>query len=180
MRSTRIRTFAGSLITIPNGIVADSAVDNMGVRNYRRFVTRIGVTYDTPPDLLEVFVEGVRDLVKNHPTTRKDNMEIHFNEMADSSLQILVYAFFDVPTWTDELAGKQRLLLGIMRLAETLGISFAFPTQTLHIENFPEKKSLTPEHNETKAEASAKVDRFIQDWVSSYKPRDLGSKQEGS
>lgn len=180
MRSTRIRTFAGSLISIPNGQLADSAVDNMGVRKFRRFVTRVGVTYDTPPDLLEVFVEGIRQLVKNHPTTRKDFMEVHFNEMADSSLQILVYAFFDVPTWTDELAGKQRLLLGIMRLAEELGISFAFPTQTLHIENFPEKKSLTPDHKATKSEATAQVDEFVRNWVEGYKPRDLGSKQEGS
>lgn len=180
MRSTRIRTFAGSLITIPNGVVADSAIDNMGIRQYRRFVTRIGLTYDTPPDLIEVFVEGVRGLILNHPMTRKDAMEVHFNEMADSSLQILVYAFFDVPTWTDELAGKQRLLLGIMRLAETLGVSFAFPTQTLHIENFPEKQSLTPEHPTTKSEATFKVEDFIQKWAQSYKPRDLGSKQEGS
>lgn len=180
MRSTRIRTFAGSVVSIPNGQLADSSIDNMGLRKFRRFVTRIGVTYDTPPDLLEVFVNGIRKLVENHPTTRKDAMEIHFNEMADFSLQILVYTFFEVPTWTDELAGRQRLLLGIMRLAETLGISFAFPTQTLHIENFPDKGSLTPTYPDSKSEASAKVEDFIKAWTEGYEPRELGFKQEGS
>lgn len=180
VRSTRIRTFANSLIYIPNGNLADSAINNMGVRTYRRFTTRVGVTYDTPPDLLEIFVEGIRDLIKYHPTTRKDYFEVHFNEMGDSSLQILIYAFFEVPTWTDELAGKQRLLLGIMRLAEDLGISFAFPTQTLHIETFPEKKGLTPPHDDSHENYKAKMKSFIDKWKDNHRQRDLGKRQDGS
>ena len=180
VRSTRIRTFSGSLVSIPNGKLADGSIDNMGVRPFRRFVTKIGVTYDTPPDLIEVFVEGIRHLVRNHPTTRKDFFEVHFTEMGDFSLQIMVYLFFDVPTWTDELAGKQRLLLGIMSLAEELGISFAFPTQTFHVETFPEKKGLTPEHNHSKEEYERQMENFARRWKETYRPRDLGSKQEGA
>lgn len=180
VRSTRIRTFANSLVSIPNGALADGSIDNMGVRAYRRFVTRIGITYETPPDLIEVFVEGIRELVRNHPTTRKDFFEVHFNEMGDFSLQILVYLFFDVSTWTDELAGKQRLLLGIMRLAEELGIGFAFPTQTLHIDSFPEKKGLSLTHEESMEEYERRMKEFAKRWKETYKPRDLGSKQEGA
>lgn len=180
VRSTRVRTFAGSLVSIPNGALADGSIDNMGQRAYRRFVTRIGVTYETPPALIEVFVEGIRELVRNHPTTRKDAFEVHFNEMGDFSLQILVYLFFDVPTWTDELAGKQRLLLGIMRLAEELGIGFAFPTQTLHIDSFPEKEGLSLVHDQSKAEYEKIMRDFATRWKNTYKPRDLGSKQEGA
>lgn len=162
VRSTRIRTFANSLITIPNGNIASSPIDNMGVRVFRRMKTHIGVTYDTPPDLIEIFVEGIRELIKNHPTTRKDVFEVNFDAMGDSSLQILLYVFFAVPGWSEELAGRQSLLLSIMRLAETLGISFAFPTQTLHIENFPEKKSLTPVHPHSSEEYRAKMLAFLE------------------
>ncbi len=180
VRSTRIRTFANSLVSIPNGALADGSIDNMGMRIYRRFMTRIGVTYGTPPHLIEVFVEGIRELIRNHPTTRKDYFEVHFNEMGDFSLKILVYVFFEVETWTDELAGKQRLLLGIMNLAKELGIGFAFPTQTLHIENFPEKKGLSLSHEQTKAEYESLMKDFARRWKETYEPRDLGNKQEGA
>ncbi len=180
VRSTRIRTFANSLVSIPNGALADGSIDNMGVRVYRRFVTRIGVTYETPPELIEVFVEGIRELVRNHPTTRKDYFEVHFNEMGDFSLKILVYLFFDVKTWTDELAGKQRLLLGIMHLAKELGIGFAFPTQTLHIDSFPEKEGLSLTHEQSKEEYERRMKDFARRWKETYTPRDLGSKQEGA
>lgn len=165
VRSTRIRTFANSLIYIPNGKIADSAINNMGLRTFRRFSTKIGVTYDTPPHLLEVFVAGIRELIGNHPDTRKEGYEVAFNEMGDSALLILINTFFKVDTWSEELKGKQELLMGIMELAETLGIGFAFPTQTIHIENFPEKQSLTPTHPATKADYEAKMQAYTASWI---------------
>lgn len=164
VRSTRIRTFANSIITIPNGNIASTAINNMGARVYRRFVTRIGVTYDTPPELIEVFVKGIREIVRTHPHTRKDAFEVAFNEMGDFNLQILVYVFFAVPDWTAELSSRQDFLLAIMRLAEKLGISFAFPTQTLNVENFPEKKSDTPTYPMAKGDYEAKKQEFLKDF----------------
>ncbi|HHG84866.1 MAG TPA: mechanosensitive ion channel family protein, partial [Bacteroidetes bacterium] len=161
VRSTRIRTFANSLITIPNGNIASTAINNMGARAYRRFVTRVGVTYDTPPQLIETFVEGIREIVRTHPTTRKDAFEVYFNEMGDFNLQILVYIFFKVPSWSDELEGRQEFLLAIMRLAESLGIGFAFPTQTLHVDSAPEKKSNMPEYPFSDTEYKDKLATFM-------------------
>jgi MscS family membrane protein len=161
VRSTRIRTFANSLITIPNGNIASTAINNMGARVYRRFVTRIGITYDTPPQLIETFVKGIREIVRNHPATRKDAFEVHFNEMGDFNLQILVYIFFAVPDWSTELSSRQEFLLAIMRLAQKLGINFAFPTQTLHVENFPEKKSHSPDYPFSQEDYEAKMHEFL-------------------
>ena len=165
VRSTRIRSFANSVIYIPNGTLADSAINNYGLRTFRRFNTKIGLTYDTPPEKIEAFVMGLREIVRNHPTTRKDYYEVNFMEMGDSSLNVLLYTFFVVDTWSDELRGKQNLLLAIMRLAATLGVSFAFPTQTLHIENLPGAPTLTPEHPGTKEDFEQKVNAFIEDWT---------------
>lgn len=145
-RSTRIRTFRNSLISVPNGKLADMTIDNNGLRKYRRFYTTITITYDTPPNLIESFVKGLRNIVANHPHTWKDFYQIHFNDFGNSSLNIMFYIFFSVPTWDEELACRQEVLLEIVRLAEHLGVRFAFPTQTLHMENFPEKKSLSPQY----------------------------------
>lgn len=143
-RSTRVRTFRNSVVYVPNGKLADSTIDNHGLRQYRRFYTQIALTYDTPPHLIEIFVEGLRKIVAEHPDTRKDYYHIYFNDMASFSLNVMFYIFFAVPTWPQELKARHEILLEIMKLAEKLGINFAFPTQTLHMENFPGQPSLSP------------------------------------
>lgn len=136
-RSTRVRTFYDSLITLPNSTVANARVDNYGKRRYRRFKVMLGLTYDTPPEAMEAFIAGVRRSIEAHPSTRKDALEVQFNKMSAHSLDILVYSFFAVETWQEELRGRQDLMLTWMRLARELGVEFAFPTQTLHLEGVP-------------------------------------------
>ncbi|MCB9235484.1 MAG: mechanosensitive ion channel family protein [Bacteroidia bacterium] len=164
IRATRIRTMANSLVYVPNGTLADTNVNNMGLRIYRRFLTKIGLTYDTPPEKIEAFVYGLREMILRHPDTRKEAFEVWFNEMDSSSLNILLSLFFSVPNWTAELKARQEILLGVMHLAQALEVSFAFPTQTLHIENFPEKASLTPVHQGDLTDQKAKVDEFLLKW----------------
>ena len=145
LRSTRIRTFRNSLTYIPNGKLADRVVDNHGLRRYRRFYTKIGITYDTPPHLIETFVTGLERIVQNHPNTWKDNYHVYLNNFNSSSLDIMFYIFFSVPTWGEELKCRHEVMLRIITLANELGVRFAFPTQTMHMETFPEKQSLAPE-----------------------------------
>ncbi len=150
-RSTRVRTFRNSLITVPNGKLADMSVDNHGLRQYRRFSTNITVTYDTPVHLIEAFTDGLKKIVEEHPKTRKDFYNIYFNNMSAYSLDIMFYIFFEVPTWGEELEHKEEILISIMKLAKSLGIQFAFPTQTLHMENFPGQPSLSPQYDDKEA-----------------------------
>ncbi len=149
-RSTRVRTFHNSVVSIPNGSIANMAVDNMGIRVYRRFKTSIAVTYDTPADLIEVFVQGLRQIVADHPHTRKDYFEIHLNSFGTSSLDILFYIFFHTPDWPSELKARHEVMIAIIRLAEKLSVSFAFPTQTVLIESFSEKKPLASAYDRIK------------------------------
>lgn len=159
-RSSRIRTFRNSLMYVPNGKLADSTIDNHGMRQYRRFFTQIALTYDTPPEAIEVFVDGLHTIVKNHPDTRKDYYNIYLNDMASFSLNVMFYIFFSVPNWPAELKARQEILLEILKLARELGINFAFPTQTLHMENFPGQPSLSPEYM-SKGEMQGSLDGYF-------------------
>lgn len=161
IRSTRVRTFANSVTYVPNGKLADLTVNNMGVRHFRRFKTNLGITYDTPPHIIEAFVEGIRGLIIAHPYSRKDTFEVHLNDFGSHSLNILIYMFFAVPSWTDELTGKHELMLSIMKLAETLGVRFAFPTSTLHIEEIPGQPSLTPTHSQDREDIARRLREFL-------------------
>jgi MscS family membrane protein len=140
-RSSRIRTFRNSLMYVPNGKIADAILDNHGLRQYRRFYTTLTITYDTPPELIEEFVKGLQEIVLAHPKTRKDAFNIYFNNLSPYSQDIMFYIFFEVPTWPEELAARHEILIQIVKLANSLRVKFAFPTQTLHMDGFPENKS---------------------------------------
>ncbi|MCP4873780.1 MAG: mechanosensitive ion channel family protein [Proteobacteria bacterium] len=135
-RSTRVRTFYDSLVSIPNSVVANATVDNMGQRRARRFKILLSLTYDATPAQIEAFVGGVRASIVANPKMR-DAAEVHWNNMSASSLDILVYCFFEVDTWTAELEGRQELMTEWFRLAKETGVEFAFPTQTLHLVQNP-------------------------------------------
>jgi MscS family membrane protein len=160
-RSTRVRTFRNSVMYIPNGKIADATIDNHGLRQYRRFYTTLTITYDTPPELIEAFVQGLKKIVENHPDTRKDLFNVYFNNLSAYSQDIMFYIFFQVPTWQEELRCRHEILVQIVKLANTLGVRFAFPTQTLHMENFPEKNSLIPVYNQDAAVYSGKIQEFM-------------------
>ena len=132
-RSTRVRTFYNSQLTVPNATLVRATVDNYGRRQYRRWKTHLGVQYDTTPEQLVAFTEGIRELVRTHPFTRKDYYQVWMHGWSASSMDVLLYVFFEVPDWNTELRERERLFLDIVRLADRLGVAFAFPTQTVHL-----------------------------------------------
>ncbi len=160
-RSTRIRTFYNSVVTLPNSHLITASVDNMGARRYRRLSTKLGLTYETPPEKIEALCEGVRELVRLHPYMRKDYYQVYFNGYGDSALEILVYVFWETPDWNTELRERHRFLLDILRLANRLGVDFAYPTQTVYWKEMPDTlprtgKDPQPSEAMTKAQETAR------------------------
>lgn len=135
LRSSRVRTPYQSQIIVPNSELMNASIDNWGRRKYRLLRTRLGVLYSTSPEQLEAFCEGIRELVRQHPNTRKDAFDIWVNEFAESSINVFLNVFFESPDWSAELQARHHFAIAIIRLAKRLGVDFAFPTRTLHIEN---------------------------------------------
>ena len=161
-RSTRIRTFADSLITMPNARITDTEVNNMGRRSWRRYSTTLGLAYYTDPDRIQAFVEGVRAIVLANPKMRHDYYIVEFITFADSSLNIMVYTFIDAADWNEELRTRHIFNIDILRLAERLEVDFAFPTQTLHVAETPGRPpQLRPQRS--RDELGATVDDFAPD-----------------
>lgn len=146
LRSTRIRTFENSLVSIPNSRMADFTIDNMGMRVFRRYKTYIRVSYDTKPDQLDEFVERLREIVRKHPHTRKDFFVVNLNNIGLYSFDILFYIFFEAPTWGDELHFRHEIIRSIIKIANDLDIELAFPPSGLDYmmennTNVPNKRS---------------------------------------
>ncbi len=144
MRSTRIRTFYDSMVTMPNSTITVTPVDNYGARRYRRCSTTLNLTYDTTPEQMEAFCDGLRAILTASPPVRKDYYEVHFASFGAHSLDVMLYFFFEVSSWTEELRARHLVFLEILRLAEDLGVAFAFPTQTLHVDSVAHPVPPTP------------------------------------
>lgn len=137
LRSTRVRSYEDTEVTIPNAKLAGSNIENLSRRTYRRYKVVLGLTYDASPDQIRAFVEGVRAIIAAQPKTRKDAYEVHFTGYGSASLDILLQAHFLVASGSEMHIAKQQLLLEIMRLANEVGVEFAFPTQTIHMATEP-------------------------------------------
>jgi MscS family membrane protein len=161
-RSTRIRTFYNSLTSIPNAKIADMTIDNMGMRHLSRYKTMISITYDTPPDLIDVFVEGLRQVALQHPQVSKENVLIFLNNFMDSSLDIFFQIHFLTVEISEEFDARQEIILKIIRLAAHLEVKFAFPTSSLYIENIADKQTIASKTSFTKEEYEAKMKTFLE------------------
>ena len=133
-RSTRLRTFYSSIISVPNALIASEEIDNMGRRQARRVKTELALTFDTRPEKIKAFIDEIKTLLKNHPSVQKHTYHVVFNNYASSSLNILLYFFLNVENWSQELNTKEEIFLRIYDIADKLQVNFAFPTQTLHLE----------------------------------------------
>jgi len=134
-RSTRIRTPHDSVVTIPSSQMVNSCIDNLQMRAQREFKTLLTLTYDTPVPLLESFIQGLRELLMAHPDVRRDNLQVFLYDLGPHSLDIWVRFMLRTGDRLGELTARQQILFDIMRLAETMGVKFAYPTQSLHIES---------------------------------------------
>ncbi|HEU18676.1 MAG TPA: mechanosensitive ion channel family protein [Deltaproteobacteria bacterium] len=134
LRSTRIRTFSGHVIAIPNEKMASMSIENVQVRPFIRRRMNVTITYDTPPDKVEKAVALIRDILADRPELVPDRPpKVHFNDFNDTSLNILVSYWFRHNDFWASVAFDEMVNFQIMRAFEAEGIEFAFPTTTTYL-----------------------------------------------
>lgn len=135
-RSTRIRTLEGHLVTVPNGELANMMVQNIGKRPYIRRIMNVTITYDTKPDKVQEALDILRDILDDHEGMHEDfPPRVFFNQFNDCSLNIIAIYWYHPPAYWDFLAHSEKVNMELLRRYNAAGIEFAFPTQTLYINN---------------------------------------------
>lgn len=132
-RSTRIRTYEHTLITVPNGNLISANVDNLGRRNFRRYKAVFQLAMETEPDKIVAFCEGLRELVRQHDRTRKDGYTVGLYDIGAHSLDVLFVCHFTSVDFVGFVASRHRLLLDVVTLASRLGVELAYPTRKIQM-----------------------------------------------
>jgi MscS family membrane protein len=133
LRSTRFRTLDRSLITIPNGRLADMRLESFTARDRLRLATVIGLVYETSASQLRAVLAGFERILREHPRVWPGGMVVRFAAFGASSLDIEIMAWFETTEWSEFQLIRQDVLLQFMEVVEEAGTSFAFPTQTIHL-----------------------------------------------
>jgi MscS family membrane protein len=133
LRSTRLRALDDTVLHVPNSRLSDRIISNWGKRRKRRVRMLIGLTYDTPRDKFERFVSGLRDVYMAQPRADTENFYVGLNGFGASSIDIEFYGYFRVLSYEAQVNAQHALMLEIIALAEKVGVSFAFPTRTVHV-----------------------------------------------
>lgn len=134
LRSTRIRTLDGHLVTIPNGELANKTIKNIGKRPYLKRTADITITYDTPPEKVDRALEILRNLLENHEGMNEDfPPRVFFNEFNAASLNLRVMYWYHPPDYWSFMEFSERFNKKVLKLFNEEQIDFAFPTQTLYL-----------------------------------------------
>ncbi len=139
LRTTKVRTFEKSLVTVPNQYIANNPIENFSRRNIRRIKMRIGLIYSTTHEQMQAILSDIRNMLQSHPGIAKDaTLLVNFDEFGSSELSIFIYCFTNTANWAKYLEIKEDINLKIMEIVQKHGSDFAFPSESLYIEKLPE------------------------------------------
>ncbi|KAA8710982.1 mechanosensitive ion channel family protein [Helicobacter canis] len=173
LRRTTIRTGDNALVLIPNAELANKSITNWSRRKAGRHIRfSIGLTYGTPPDKILQCIESIKAMLLAHPLIAKESttqqtldytlhlkkniislddylgykhsVYVVLDELADSSMNILVYCFSKGVSLEEYLLAKEQVIVEILRIIDNLGLSLAFPSQSLYVESLPQIDDTKP------------------------------------
>ena len=143
-RSTLVRRFDSTPVMIPNYKFAEQSVTNYSRRHHRRIRWLIGLEYKTNIDQLKKIRDAITKLINDNKDFAKNENSgffVRIDSFSDSSIDMLVQAFTVTNDWSEFLKIKEELAVSIIEMVEANNAGFAFPSQSIYVESFPNEKS---------------------------------------
>ena len=154
LRSTRIRTFDRTVVSVPNAEFVNLHLDNLTRRDKMWFHPKLGLRYETTPDQIRYVLVEIRRMLYAHPRVVNEGARIRFTGFGDYSLNLEIFAYVLATKYAEFLEATEDLNLRIMEIVTAAGTGFAFPSQTTYLE-----QGTPPE-----AEAAKAVGERVQEW----------------
>jgi MscS family membrane protein len=148
LRSTRIRTLDRTVLSVPNGQIANANLENFSERDKFRFIHVLGLEYETTPQQIRLILGEITSLLEGKDGVERDSVRVRFIRFGASSLDIEVFALLLSRDFSHFLEVQQALLLRIMEIVQECGAGMAFPSQTIYFaraeETITGRQALTP------------------------------------
>jgi MscS family membrane protein len=133
LRSTKVRTQDRTLVTMPNGWLAEKRLETFAARDRIRLNCTLGLDYETTTDQIRKILEGIEARLRAHPKIWPDTITVRFTEFSQTFLKIEVMCWFLTANFDEFQAIRQEVLLGFMGIIESAGAAFAYPSRTMRL-----------------------------------------------
>lgn len=143
LRSTRIRTVDRTLISIPNGKLAEMRVETITARDRLRFYCVLGVTH-SPAKQISQILQGIEGLLRSDPLVADDSISVRLIGLTDSAMNLEIVGMLETADWSKFLEARQGLLLGIIEVVENAGSSLAHPVSNIRLSDAAQAQLLEP------------------------------------
>jgi MscS family membrane protein len=133
LRSTRIRTLDRTMVSVPNGQIANLSIENLSARDRFWFHPTLRLGYGTTSGQLNAVLVSIRSLLGETRLVDPASVHVRFLNFGTSFLEVEVFAYILARDWNQFLEIQERLLLRIMVSVESAGVQIALPSQTIFI-----------------------------------------------
>lgn len=131
-RSTRVRTFAQALVTVPNSTLANESITNWSKMGKRQITFHLRVAINTPSDRLKAVVDKIKSMLQNDPEVHKETIFVSFDRYNENGFEIFLYFFTNTTIWGEYLRVKEKINFKIMEILESEGVYLALPSRKLY------------------------------------------------
>lgn len=132
-RSTRLKSYDNSIITIPNSVVTAEYIKNWNKLKSRRFDCILTVDKEVNVEKLKKVIGQIKLVLREHPSVKKDSVEVFLNDVASYSNEVKVFLYVNEINYIKFAKIKEELYCRILELLEKENVDLAFPTQTVHV-----------------------------------------------
>ena len=133
LRSTRLRTLDRTLITIPNGKMAELRVESFAVRDRMRLACAFGLALGTSPAQVREILAGLEGVLRAHPKLWPEGVTVRLKEIGAAGLMLDIGAWFDTKNWDEFMLIREQTLLDFLTVIERAGSRLTIPSQTVHL-----------------------------------------------
>lgn len=134
LRSFRLETYDGTEVVIPNSVIIDSVVENVTLSPHYRIILDLGLTYGTTPEQMKTALDILLDIAKSNPGIDDSQTKASFFGYGDFSLTVR-YIYYIDKVRGGYYRTQSEVNMAILERFNAAGLSFAFPTQSLYVEN---------------------------------------------
>ncbi|EKT60976.1 mechanosensitive ion channel family protein [Providencia sneebia] len=133
-RMTKILTFDHRPLYVPNSLFSSITIENNSHMTHRRVDFSLRLRYQDT-DKISPIIEDIRALLKQDPNIdTEQTLLVYFNEVTDSSLNIMVYCFTKTVVWAEWLAAQQNIYFNIINIIKSHDAELAYPTQNIYLD----------------------------------------------
>ena len=135
LRSTRIRTLDRTIVSVPNGQIANVTLETISARDKFWFHPVVPLRYETTPEQLRQVVDGVRQLLEHHPLIDPESVRVRLFRLGAFSMDVEVSAYLRAGDWNAFMAIQEELLFTVTEIVNRSGTAVAIPAQTMYLAN---------------------------------------------